>query len=131
MIAQYTRQYQQTQVLTSSGVQLVVLLYDAAIQSIELARHGIETNNILDKGRFLGRAISIVGELNSVLDFERGGEIARSLHRIYDYVLTELVSANARNTTHHLDGPVRCLTTLREAWVEVAARQKAPVGAGR
>jgi flagellar protein FliS len=131
MIAQYTRQYQQTQILTSSGVQLVVLLYDAAIQSIELARRGIETDNIPDKGRFLGRAISIVGELNSVLDFERGGEIARSLHRIYDYVLTELVAANARNKTQHLDGPVRCLNTLREAWVEVAARQKTAVGAGR
>lgn len=131
MIAQYTRHYQQTQVLTSSRVQLVVLLYDAAIQSIELARRGIETNNMPDKGRFLGRAISIVGELNSVLDFERGGEIARSLHRIYDYVLMELVAANARNATRHLDGPARCLSTLREAWVEVAAQHKATVGAGR
>lgn len=131
MVAQYTRQYQQTQVMTSSGVQIVVLLYDAAIQSIELARRGIETNNLQDKGRFLGRAISIVGELNSVLDFERGGEIARSLHRLYDYILTELVTANARHNAQHLDGPLRCLTTLREGWREVAAQHQAPVAAGR
>jgi flagellar protein FliS len=123
--------YQQTHIMTSSGPQIVVLLYDAAIQSIELARRGIETDNLQDKGRFLGRAISIVGELNSVLNFEQGGEIARSLHRLYDYILTELVTANARNHARHLDGPLTCLTTLREGWREVAAQHQAPLALGR
>jgi flagellar protein FliS len=123
MLTQYTNQYQQTQVMTSSRVQIVVLLYDAAIQSIEVARTGIESNNPKDKGRFLGRAISIIGELNSVLDFEQGGEIARSLHRLYEYMLSELVTANARNDARRLDGPHRCLTTLREGWREIAAQQ--------
>lgn len=130
-VTSHTRQYQQTQILTSSGVHLVVLLYDAAIQSIELARRAIETNDLKDKGRFLGRAISIVGELNSVLDFERGGNIARQLHRLYDYMLAELVAANARHDTRHLDGPLRCLGTLREAWREVAAQQQAGAAAAR
>ncbi len=123
MLTQNARQYQQTQVMTSSKVQIVVLLYDAAIQSIELARAGIESNDMKEKGRFLGRAISIIGELNSVLDFERGGEIAHSLHRLYEYMLNELVAANARNKVHHLEGPLRCLTTLREGWREVASQQ--------
>lgn len=131
MVTHQIRQYQQTQVMTSSGVQIVVLLYDAAIQSIGLARAGIESNNIKDKGRFLGRAISIIGELNSVLDFERGGDIALQLHRLYEYILTELVTANARNSTRHLDGPLRCLITLREGWREVAAQQQHTVGAAR
>lgn len=131
MVTQYAQQYQQTQILTSSRVQLVVLLYDAAIQSIELARRAIETNNLPDKGRFLGRAISIVGELDSVLDFERGGEIAQSLHRLYEYMLAELVEANARHVSRKLDGPIRCLTTLREAWREVAAQQQAPLAMAR
>ncbi|OQW35770.1 MAG: hypothetical protein A4E19_16100 [Nitrospira sp. SG-bin1] len=128
MLTQYSNQYQQTQVMTSSRVQIVVLLYDAAIQSIELARAGIESNNPKDKGRFLGRAISIIGELNSVLDFEQGGEIARSLHRLYDYMLGELVTANARNDARHLEGPLRCLTTLREGWREIAAQQNQMAG---
>lgn len=131
MVTQYARQYQQTQIMTASSVQIVVLLYDAAIQSIELARVGIESNNINDKGRFLGRAISIVGELNSVLDFERGGEIAVSLRRLYEYILSELIAANARNSAGHLDGPLRCLKTLREGWQEVVIRQQPAVGAAR
>lgn len=131
MVAQYVQQYQQTQILTSSRVQLVVLLYDAAIQSIELARRAIDSNNLADKGRFLGRAISIVGELDSVLDYEQGGEIAKSLHRLYDYMMAELVEANAKHVSHKLDGPVRCLTTLREAWREIAVQQQAPLAMAR
>jgi len=119
----YARQYQQTQVMTSSGVQIVVLLYDGAIRSIELARQGMQANNLQDKGRFLGRAISIVGELNSVLDYERGGEIARSLHRLYEYMLSELLQANLRNNPRHLEGPLKCLITLREAWQTIAQQQ--------
>jgi flagellar secretion chaperone FliS len=128
MLVQYARQYQQTQILTSSGTQIIVLLYDAAIQSIESARVGIESNNLKEKGRTIGKAISIVGELNSVLDFERGGEIATSLRRLYDYMLAELVTANVRNDVRHLHGPLRCLTTLREGWREVAAQQRHAVG---
>lgn len=123
MLTQYTNQYQQTQVMTSSRVQVVVLLYDAAIQAIELARVGIESNDPREKGRFLGRAISIIGELNSVLDFEQGGEIAHSLHRLYEYMLSELVMANVRNDARRLDGPLRCMTTLREGWLEIAGQQ--------
>jgi flagellar protein FliS len=131
MLVQYARQYQQTQILTSSGTQIIVLLYDAAIQSIESARVGIESNNLKEKGRTIGKAISIVGELNSVLDFERGGEIATSLRRLYDYMLTELVTANVRNDARHLHGPLRCLVTLREGWREVAAQQQHAVGVAR
>lgn len=124
MLTKYARQYEQTQVVTSSGVQLVVLLYDGAIQSIEIARREIQMNNVREKARHLGRAIAIIGELNSVLDHEQGGAIARSLRRLYDYMMAELVEANARNNERRLEGPLRCLITLREAWREVAAQQQ-------
>jgi flagellar secretion chaperone FliS len=124
MVTQYARQYEQTQVVTSSGLQLVVLLYDGAIQSIEMAKQDIQTKNIPEKARHLGRALAIIGELNSVLDYEQGGDIARSLRRLYDYMLVELVEANARNNERKLDGPLRCLNTLREGWRELAAQQQ-------
>ncbi|MGE0642076.1 MAG: flagellar export chaperone FliS [Nitrospira sp.] len=124
MITQYARQYEQTQVVTSSGVQLIVLLYDGAIQSIEMAKREILAHNVREKARHLGRAIAIIGELTSVLDYEQGGEIARSLRRLYDYMMAELVEANARNNERKLDGPLRCLSTLREGWREVAAQQQ-------
>ena len=114
------KQYQRTQVLTASEVQLIVLLYDGVLQSLELAREGILRNDYRDKARFLGRAIAIVSELSNVLDMERGKEIAASLRRLYDYMLEEFTQANLRHDVKHLDGPIRCLTTLRDAWQTLA-----------
>jgi flagellar protein FliS len=119
--------YRQTQVLTASGVQLIVLLYDSAIQAVELASDGIVRRHQSDKARFLGRAVAIVGELSSVLDFERGGEVAKSLYRLYDYMLAELTQANLRNDVRHLDGPLRCLKEMRGAWHTVAQQQNQPM----
>lgn len=125
------QQYRQTQVMTASGVHLIVLLYDAAIQSLELAREGILQNNYQDKARFLGRAVGIVSELSNVLDFEKGGEIAKSLHRLYDYMLAEFLQANLRHDPLRLNGPLRCLVTLREAWREVAAKRPTTMSVGQ
>ncbi len=115
--------YRHTQVLTASGVQLIVLLYDSAIQAIELASDGMTRQHQPDKARFLGRAVGIVSELSSVLDFERGGEIATSLYRLYDYMLSEMTQANLHNDARHLDGPLRCLKEMRGAWHIVAQQQ--------
>jgi flagellar protein FliS len=130
MIVNAAQQYRQTQIMTANQIQLIVLLYDSAIQSLELAREAIGTNNYKDKARFLDRALAIVGELSSVLDFERGGEIAKSLHRLYEFVLHQCTQANLRHSGKHLDAPIRCLVTLREGW-HVVARQDAPTLVGR
>ncbi len=124
-------QYRQTQVLTTSSIQLIVLLYDSAIQAVELAGDGIARRHQSDKARFLGRAVAIVGELSSVLDFERGGEVAKSLYRLYDYMLTEITQANLRNDSRHLDGPLRCLKEMRGAWHTVAQQQDQPASLSR
>jgi flagellar secretion chaperone FliS len=123
--------YRQTQVLTATGVQLIVLLYDSAIQAVELASDGIARRHQPDKARFLGRAVGIVSELSSVLDFERGGEVAKSLYRLYDYMLSEFTQANLRNDARRLNGPLRCLREMREAWHTVAQQQSQPMSLSR
>ena len=121
-------QYRRTQVLTASDVQIIVLLYDGALQALQLAQEGILKNNYADKARFLGRAIAIVSELSDVLDMEQGKDIAASLRRLYEYMLYEMTQANLRHNGRHLDGPIRCLSTLREGW-HALAQQGAMAGA--
>ena len=121
-------QYRRTQILTASEIQVVILLYDGALQALELAREGILKNDYVDKARFLGRAIAIVSELSDVLDMEQGKDIALSLRRLYDYMLHEMTQANLRHNIRHLDGPIRCLSTLREGW-HALAQQGAMAGA--
>jgi flagellar protein FliS len=114
------QQYRRTQILTASEIQVIVLLYDGALNSLELAREAILQNNYSDKARFLGRAMAIVSELSNVLDMEQGKDIALSLRRLYDYMLDEFTQANLRHNGRHLEGPIRCLNTLREAWYAIS-----------
>jgi flagellar protein FliS len=130
MVVNAAQQYRQTQIMTANQIQLIVLLYDSAIQSLELAREAIHINNYTDKARFLDRSLAILGELSCVLDFERGGEIAKSLHRLYEFMIHQCMQANLRHSENHLDGPIRCLVTLREGW-QVVARQEASTPVGR
>ncbi|MGB0908843.1 MAG: flagellar export chaperone FliS [Nitrospirales bacterium] len=112
--------YAKTQVQTASSVQVVVLLYDGVIQSLKLAQEGIGKNNIQDKARFLDRALAVVNELSASLDMKQGGSIATDLRRLYEYAQYEITQANLHHDSSRLNGPIRCLGVVREAWVELA-----------
>jgi len=130
MIQRASQQYGETQVQTASSVQIVVLLYDCVIQSMKLAQEGIVANNLHDKARFLDRALKIVGELSAVLDMDQGGKIAVDLRRLYEYVQFELLEANKWHDSQRINGPIHCLSTVGEAWQELARRKDAPQAVG-
>ncbi len=113
--------YTTTQVQTASSVQVVVLLYDGAISSMKLAQEGMLAHNFQDKARFLDRALRVVGELSASLNMEEGGSVAQELQRLYEYIQFELTQANLKNEPERLEGPIRCLVTIREAWQDLAS----------
>ena len=122
--------YATTQISTASSVQVVVLLYDGAISSIKLAQEGIVALNFQDKARFLDRALRVIGELSASLNMEEGGGVAKDLQRLYEYVQYELTQANLKNEPDRLEGPIRCLSVLREAWQELAIQGAKPQAVG-
>ena len=122
--------YATTQISTASSVQVVVLLYDGAISSMKLAQEGIVSLNLHDKARFLDRAIRVVGELSASLNIEDGGVVAKDLRRLYEYVQFELTQANLKNEPGRLEGPIRCMTIIREAWQELAIQGATPQAVG-
>ena len=122
--------YATTQISTASSVQVVVLLYDGAISSMKLAQEGIVALNFPDKARFLDRALRVVGELSASLNMEDGGVVAKDLRRLYEYIQFELTQANLKNEPGRLEGPIRCMTVIREAWKELAIQGTTPQAVG-
>jgi flagellar protein FliS len=114
--------YATTQISTASSVQVVVLLYDGAISSMKLAQEGIVALNFHDKARFIDRALRVVGELSASLNMEEGGTVAKDLQRLYEYIQFELTQANLKNEPARLEGPIRCMSEVREAWHELATQ---------
>ena len=96
------------------------MLYDGALRFIGVARAAIERRDIPARSEAISRALAIVGHLRTTLDVDRGGDVARSLDQLYDYVTSRLLDASFTQQTGPLDEAVKVLSTLRDGWVSIA-----------
>lgn len=112
--------YQQSAVNTSSPVQLVVMLYDGAIRNVKLGIEGIETKNIQQANACLLKSQSIINELVGSLNMQY--PIANTLMMIYDYMLSKLIEANIKKNPEPAREVLEHLTSLRDAWHQIAKR---------
>ena len=108
--------YRQFSVQGASPLGLVVMLYDGAIASMQRAITAMEANHISEKCSHLNRALAIIAQLEGTLNFERGGEVAQTLKRFYDYSRTQALKANLENSPEILRALVRHFASVREAW---------------
>lgn len=118
------KQYLEIKVRTASPTELVVLLYDGAIGSIQRAVGQMEAGNIQSRVQSINKALSILTELQAGLNFEAGGEISIALDRLYNYMRDRLFKANGAQDPAPMREVLKLMTVLRSAWVEVARTQK-------
>jgi flagellar protein FliS len=119
--------YRQTQAQTAAPGELVVMLYRGAVRFVSSAIGAIECRDIEGAHTNLVRAQAIVAELLETLDLERGGDIAKRLVGIYEYLNHRLVEANLRKDAEPAREVEQHLRNLLPAWEE-AARLAAPAG---
>ncbi len=114
-------QYKETQVLTASQGQLIVMLYDGAIKFIKNALSCIKDRKKYDQvNEYLIRAQDIITELMLSLDFEAGGEMADKLYSLYLYFNKQLIDGNIRKDENPLKEVVGYLESLRSSWAQIA-----------
>lgn len=111
----------ETCVSQASPHQLIVLLFDGALNAIKLANLYIQKGDIAGKGKAISKAINIVDNgLKSALDLEQGGEVAENLDRLYHYISQQLVLANLHNSQDKLQTCYDLLNNIADAWREIA-----------
>ncbi|WLT06799.1 flagellar export chaperone FliS [Gilliamella apis] len=111
----------ETSVSQASPHQLIVLLFDGALNAIRLAELYIQKGNIAGKGKAISKAINIIDNgLKSCLDLKQGGEIAENLDQLYQYISQQLVFANLHNDAQILQTCFDLLNNIAQAWREIA-----------
>jgi len=108
--------YLESRVLSADPLELVKLLYQAAITAVRDARRHLANREILARARAITKACSILTELIVSLDHERGGEISLGLARLYDYMSRRLIEANLQQADQPLEEVLGLLSTLAEGW---------------
>jgi flagellar protein FliS len=113
----------ETGVANATPHQLTLMLFDGFLGALKKAKGAMAARRIEDKCNHIRHAARIIDEgLKSALDVNRGGEIARNLRDLYDYVQVRLLHANLRNDEAALDEVIKLLTPLRDAWAEIGDR---------
>lgn len=123
-------EYKKTVLATTDRVQIVLMLYEGALNHMKIARKKIESGDIMSKGKHFSKATSIISELSNVLDMEKGGEISRNLRNLYEYVLQRLLYANLNNDVSALEDSARVIETLKSGWKEMMDGMKQKQSAG-
>lgn len=100
--------------------ELISMLFEGALLAIGDARNEISRNETAAKGKSISKAIAIIGEgLHASLDKRAGGELAKDLSSLYDYMVGRLVAANLHSDVAALDEVARLLTELAGAWSSI------------
>lgn len=88
--------YQQNSVNTASKEKLLLMLYEGLVKFIKQGISGIEEKNIEKSNINFVKAQNIIREFMVTLNVELGGEMAKSLMALYDYMYRRLVDANIK-----------------------------------
>jgi flagellar secretion chaperone FliS len=117
--------YRENEVRGATPVRLVVLLYHQIIQDLTQAAHALEQNDIELRTKFLNHAILVIGHLQSPLDFENGGKVAKDLDNFYNVLRQNLVQVQFFPSVASIRQLIADVLAVREAWIEVERAESA------
>lgn len=110
------QQYIQTGVITADPMRLVILCYEEAIRSLNVAKESYVFGDFEAKGNAVQKALSLLNELGGALDFERGGEVAKLLDKLYTFMSGHILKADQRRDVRAFSQIVMMLEELKAAW---------------
>ncbi len=111
----------ETGVATASPHKLITMLFDGALVAITNAQQHMASGNVAEKGKSISKAIMIVDSgLRASLDKNAGGDIAKNLDALYEYISSRLLQANMNNQPELLDETYGLLLDLKTAWEGIA-----------
>ena len=128
---QYVKQYQKSSIETASREQILIMLYDGAIQFLNKAKIAMKNKDIEEQNKNLIAAQNIIQEFINSLDHEIAPQLAQNLQSLYEYFLRRLVFANIKKKVEPIDEVLQYLKSLKMTWEKAIrlAQQEAEGGA--
>lgn len=117
--------YLESQISSASPLELVALLYRAAVDSLEASRRHLASQDVPSRMRSTNRAKDILIELTQSVNRDAGGELPERLVELYDYILRRLNHASLQADDAAYRECIQLLSTLLEAWSTIAVPAQA------
>ena len=123
------QQYQQigmrNAVDESSPHRLIQMMMEHALSKMNFARGFIEREQVAEKGKAIGDAISVINGLQASLNHKADERMAANFDSLYAYMMRRLLEANLHNDVAIIDEVVVLMSELKEAWDAIAEEAEA------
>ena len=113
---EYSQVSLQTEVMEADPHKLIQLLLEGALTRLAVAKSLVEQGDAEGKNEKLGNVVDIICSLQESLDYERGGEIAKNLERLYDYMTRRIWDANRLNDVDIINEVMGLLMEVKSGW---------------
>ena len=121
------KSYRQVATQTAPPGQLVLMLFDGALKSLDCALLGFECADFAERNlavhNNISRALDIFRELNGSLDMAAGGQLAETLRNLYTYFDERLNTSNFKKSPEGVREIIPMVRELRDAWFAMLAQQ--------
>ena len=112
-----SRKYLEAQIKTASKEQLLIMLYDGAINNCNMALELIEANETEKACDKLIKAQNIVAELISSLQFDKNEAVSKNLAALYGYVYIQLMEGNTKQSATQIHNSIKILSSMKDTWL--------------
>jgi flagellar protein FliS len=119
--------YTQVQVSTVDRGRLLLMLFDGCLKFLRLCKDGLEKKDISKFAKYLSKSQAIISELMVTLDFEKGGQIAKDLDRLYEFMLFYLTEANIEKNPKKIQKVIELMETITAAYRDVIEKKPSEV----
>lgn len=110
-------QYANSKIMTASGPELTLMLYEGAIKFVNIAIIGVENKDIQKAHTNIVKTQRIIDYLRQTLDMKY--EVAQDFENIYSYLSQRLIEANISKDAEILEEINTHLRSVRDTWKEV------------
>ena len=111
--------YLEMKISSMSQKELIVFLYESAVNLMEEARVTINDGDVPGTHQHLNRARNIFLHLLSTLDLEAGGDFAKKLSGLYSYFVEKITMANSTKDVQELDDIIPIVNDIKKAWQDL------------
>ena len=118
--------YRTTHIMTASPMELIIMLYEETAKALTRAEEAFKIegpDRIQEINNNLLHAQDILTELSASLNFEKGGDIATNLYKLYEFMIHQLSQANIKKQVKPVRDVRTLILELKEAWLKVAEKE--------
>jgi len=126
MIELATRTYQINRDANVSSIEVLSQLFVKIIDAIDAAKVAARNGRIEERHLLVSKATTALMGLRQALDLERGGVIASSLDRLYQFAVLRLTEFEIKNDTRHAEEAISVLAPIGASWRSLASERLAP-----